>query len=55
MIATQLLLERERAEAQHLRMLDQRRGRTLAEIHFQEKELVYLRYHSRKQQEAINR
>ena len=50
-----LLLEQEGTEVQRLRMLDQKRGRTLDEIHFREKQLErldYLRYHIRKQQEA---
>ena len=50
-----LLLEQEGTEAQRLRILDEKRGRTLDEIHFREKQLErldYLRYHIRKQQEA---
>ena len=50
-----LLLEQEGTEAQGLRILDEKRGRTLDEIHFREKQLErldYLRYHIRKQQEA---
>ena len=50
-----LLLEQEGTETQRLRMLDQKRGHTLDEIHFREKQLErldYLRYHIRKQQEA---
>lgn len=50
-----LLLEQEGTEAQCLRILDEKRGRTLDEIHFREKQLErldYLRYHIRKQQEA---
>ena len=50
-----LLLEQEDTETQRLRMLDQKRGRTLDEIHFRERQLErldYLRYHIRKQQEA---
>ena len=50
-----LLLEQEGTEVQRLRMLDQKRGRTLDEIHFRERQLErldYLRYHIRKQQEA---
>lgn len=52
-----LLLEQEGTEAQRLRMLDQRRGRTLDEIHFREKQLErldYLRHHIRKQQEVTH-
>lgn len=50
-----LLLEQEGTEAQRLRILDEKRGRTLDEIHFREKQLErldYLRYHIGKQQEA---
>ena len=50
-----LLLEQEGTETQRLRMLDQKRGHTLNEIHLREKQLErldYLRYHIRKQQEA---
>ena len=50
-----LLLEQEGTEVQRLRMLDQKRGDTLDEIHFREKQLErldYLRYHIRRQQEA---
>ena len=50
-----LLLEQEGTETQRLRMLDRKRGHTLDEIHFREKQLErldYLRYHIRKQQEA---
>ena len=50
-----LLLEQEGTEVQRLRMLDQKRGRTLDEIHVRERQLErldYLRYHIRKQQEA---
>ncbi len=48
-----LLLEHKGSEAQRLRMLDQKRGHTLDEIHFREKQLErldYLRFHIRKQQ-----
>ena len=50
-----LLLEQTGTEAQRLRMLDQKRGDTLDEIHFREKQLErldYLRYHIRRQQAA---
>ena len=53
-----LLLEQEGTEAQRLRMLDQKRCRTLDEIHFRERQLErldYLRFHIRKQQEAKRR
>ena len=39
-----LLLEQEGTETQRLRMLDQKRGRTLDEIHFREKQLERLDY-----------
>ena len=48
-----LLLEQPDTEAQRLQMLDQKRGRTLDEIHFRERQLErldYLRYHIRRQQ-----
>ena len=50
-----LLLEQEGTEAQRLRMLDRKRGRTLDEIHVREKQLErldYLRCRIRRQQEA---
>ena len=53
-----LLLEQEGTEAQRLRMLDQKRDRTLDEIHFRERQLErldYLRFYIRKQQEAKRR
>ena len=52
-----LLLEQEGTEAQRLQMLDQKRGRTLDEIHFRERQLErldYLRYHIRRQRETAN-
>lgn len=50
-----LLLEQEGAEAQRLRMLDQKRGRTLDEIHVREKQLErldYLRCRIRRQRQG---
>ena len=50
-----LQLEWEGTETQRLRMLDQKRGHTLDEIHLRERQLErldYLRYHIRKQQET---
>ena len=49
------LLGQQGTEAQRLRMLDQKRGHTLDEIHLRERQLErldYLRYHIRKQQET---
>lgn len=53
-----LLLEQKGTETQRLRMLDQKRDRTLDEIHFRERQLErldYLRFHIRKQREAKRR
>ena len=53
-----LQLEQNHTESQRLRMLDQKRDRTLDEIHFRERQLErldYLRFHIRKQQEAKRR
>lgn len=50
-----LLLEQKGTEALRLRMLDEKRCRTLDEIHFRERQLErldYLRHHIRKQQKS---
>ena len=52
------LLEQEGTESQRMRMLNQKRGSTLDEIHFREKQLErldYLRHNIRKLQESSER
>ena len=52
------LLEQEGTESQRMRMLNQKRGSTLDEIHFREKQmerLDYLRHNIRKLQESSER